>query len=91
LDQSFSEEKARSNKFQHVGAIADAAFRASGWRYWIMCTTRYGRQIAEVRAYPDRWDGFHLSRHAYAHKYANAVTSLKGARSRKSSAEDCRT
>ena len=78
----FSEEKARQQamKFQDVGAIVDVLQSAlqSGVRGF-MCTTHdtVGHIADEVRANPDKWDGFHFyPGMPYAHKYANAVTEL---------------
>ena len=78
----FSEEKARQQamKFQHVGAIVDvlqSALQAGVTGF--MCTTHdtVGQIADEVRAHPDRWDGFRFyPGMPYAHKYANAVTEL---------------
>jgi len=78
----FSEEKARQQamKFQDIGAIIDvlqSALEAGVTGF--MCTTHDTvDQIAkEVRANPDRWNGFRFyPGMPYAHKYANAVTEL---------------
>ena len=78
----FSEEKGRQQamKFQRVGAIVDvlqSALQAGVTGF--MCTTHdtVGQIADEVRAHPDRWDGFRFyPGMPYAHKYANAVTEL---------------
>jgi hypothetical protein len=78
----FSEEKARQQamKFQDVGTIIEVLQSALGAGVsGFMCTTHdtVGQIAAEVRAYPDRWNGFHFyPGMPYAHKYANAVTEL---------------
>lgn len=67
-------------KFQDIGAIIDvlqSALEAGVTGF--MCTTHDTvDQIAkEVRANPDRWNGFRFyPGMPYAHKYANAVTEL---------------
>jgi hypothetical protein len=78
----FSEEKARQQaiRFQDLSAILDVLQSAlhagvSGF----MCTTHdtVGQIADEVRAHPDRWEGFRFyPGMPYAHKYANAVTEL---------------
>jgi hypothetical protein len=78
----FSEEKARQQaiKFQDVSAILDvlqSALQAGVTGF--MCTTHetVGQIADEVRAHPDRWQGFRFyPGMPYAHKYANAVTEL---------------
>ena len=78
----FSEEKARQQamKFQDVAAILDVLQSALGaGAKGFMCTTHdtVGRIADEVRAHPDKWDGFRFyPGMPYAHKYANAVTEL---------------
>ena len=78
----FSEEKARQQamKFQDVGAILDVLQSAlNAGVTGFMCTTHdtVGQIANEVRAHPDRWEGFHFyPGMPYAHKYANAVTEL---------------
>ena len=78
----FSEEKARQQaiRFQDVSAILDvlqSALQAGVGGF--MCTTHdtVGQVAEEVRAHPERWDGFQFyPGMPYAHKYANAVTEL---------------
>jgi hypothetical protein len=78
----FSEEKARQQamKFQDTGAILDvlqSALHAGVGGF--MCTTHdtVGKIAAEVRAHPQKWEGFRFyPGMPYAHKYANAVTEL---------------
>lgn len=78
----FSEEKARQQaiKFQDVSAIADVLQSALGAGVaGFMCTTHdtVGNIADEVRAHPEKWDGFRFyPGMPYAHKYANAVTEL---------------
>ena len=78
----FSEEKARQQaiKFQDVEAIIDVLQSALGAGVTgFMCTTHdtVGKIADEVRANPDKWDGFRFyPGMPYAHKYANAVTEL---------------
>lgn len=78
----FSEEKARQQamKFQDIGAIVDVLQSALGAGVTgFMCTTHetVGQIAEEVRAHPDKWDGFcFYPGMPYAHKYANAVTEL---------------
>ena len=78
----FSEQKARQQamKFQDVRAIQDVLQSAlNAGVTGFMCTTHdtVGQIAAEVRAHPERWDGFHFyPGMPYAHKYANAVTEL---------------
>jgi hypothetical protein len=78
----FSEEKARQQaiKFQDVGSIADVLQSALGAGVkGFMCTTHetVGQIADEVRAHPEKWDGFRFyPGMPYAHKYANAVTEL---------------
>jgi hypothetical protein len=78
----FSEEKARQQamKFQDVGAILDVLQSAlNAGVTGFMCTTHdtVGKIAAEVRAHPEKWEGFRFyPGMPYAHKYANAVTEL---------------
>jgi hypothetical protein len=78
----FSEDKARQQaiKFQDISAIVDVLQSALGAGVpGFMCTTHdtVGRIADEVRAHPEKWDGFRFyPGMPYAHKYANAVTEL---------------
>jgi hypothetical protein len=78
----FSEEKARQQaiKFQDPNAILEVLQSAlNAGVTGFMCTTHdmVGRIADEVRAHPDRWQGFRFyPGMPYAHKYANAVTEL---------------
>ena len=78
----FSEEKARQQamKFQDVGAIVEVLQSAlNAGVTGFMCTTHdtVGQIADEVRAHPDKWQGFRFyPGMPYAHKYANAVTEL---------------
>jgi hypothetical protein len=78
----FSEEKARQQaiKFQDLSAILGVLQSALGAGVnGFMCTTHetVGQIADEVRAHPEKWDGFRFyPGMPYAHKYANAVTEL---------------
>jgi len=78
----FSEEKARQQamKFQDLGAILEVLQSAlNAGVAGFMCTTHdtVGQIADEVRAHPDKWEGFRFyPGMPYAHKYANAVTEL---------------
>nr|NUR37772.1 hypothetical protein [Sphingomonas sp.] len=78
----FSEEKARQQaiKFQDLSAILGVLQSAlSAGVNGFMCTTHetVGQIADEVRAHPEKWDGFRFyPGMPYAHKYANAVTEL---------------